>query len=358
MERQESSENGRESNEGISVKEENILNFLDSVDGYLILMDSLSSTLRQGWLELASARHSMGASRINSTLFDHKLHPASTTLQVNEQSAGPDRELPHFTLCKWASSNNPEKYFEEAKFGEDELLKKSNSLRHRDISHNSEIQARSPESVGSLGSPVTVDDQAQKERYKSLSMFGTLVSPKLRASQLSFETALEMVVEISNMRASLLSAAVNHHRRDPPWNLYKTTTAVVARTSSALSEQREVRQWWFTVAVLAERGAVVHGGREWVATGVGSWREIQVASSGEEREPGTTEKDLGHGGGGGGSRRWWWFTAAAVVSDLGHWKWGKCEGGWVFNFLVQLAFFFHLPQPMAVGFIIYSSHGE
>ncbi|KAL2499216.1 hypothetical protein Adt_24766 [Abeliophyllum distichum] len=199
----ESSENGRESNEGISVKEENILNFLDSVDGYLILMDSLSSTLRQGWLELASARHSMGASRINSTLFDLKLHPASTTLQVNDQSAAPDRELPHFTLCKWASSNNPEKYFEEAKFGEVELLKKSNSLRHRDISHNSEIQARSPESVGS---PVTVDDQAEKERYKSLSMFGTLVSPKLRASQLSFETALEMLVEVSNMRASLLCA--------------------------------------------------------------------------------------------------------------------------------------------------------
>lgn len=200
----ESSKSDRESNEGISEKEENILNFLDSMDTYLILMDSLSSTLRQGWLELASARYSMGASRINSTLFDLKFHPASTTLQVNEQSAGPDGELPHFTLCKWASSSNAEKNFEEAKFGEDELLKiKSNSLQHRDTSQSSEIQVRSPESVGT---PVTVDDQAQRERSKSLSMFGTLVSPKLRASQVSFETALETLVEISNMRASLLRA--------------------------------------------------------------------------------------------------------------------------------------------------------
>ncbi|KAL2455798.1 hypothetical protein Fot_57283 [Forsythia ovata] len=195
MERQESSENGRESNEGISVKEENILNFLDSVDGYLILMDSLSSTLRQGWLELASARHSMGASRINSTLFDHKLHPASTTLQVNEQSAGPDRELPHFTLCKWASSNNPEKYFEEAKFGEDELLKKSNSLRHRDISHNSGNVCFPTFRFDCLGK-MTRDQGFDLEALGSISM--RVLKP--------VTNPLEMVVEISNMRASLLCA--------------------------------------------------------------------------------------------------------------------------------------------------------
>ncbi|EPS63369.1 hypothetical protein M569_11420, partial [Genlisea aurea] len=37
--------------------------------------------------------------------------------------------------------------------------------------------------------------QEQKERSKSLSMFGMLVSPKLRATQLSFENALETLVE-------------------------------------------------------------------------------------------------------------------------------------------------------------------
>lgn len=38
----------------------------------------------QGWLELASARHSMGASRISSSLFDLKLHSAATSLRVTE----------------------------------------------------------------------------------------------------------------------------------------------------------------------------------------------------------------------------------------------------------------------------------
>ncbi|KAI3459947.1 hypothetical protein Pfo_016610 [Paulownia fortunei] len=193
-----SSENGTESTNELVESEQHILNFLDSMDSYLILMDSLSSALRQGWLELASARHSMGASRVNSTLFDLKSHHASTTLQVD--NAGPNIELPRFTLCKWASSDDPEKYSEEAKVEEDELLRsKSNSPR---VQHQ-ELQERRAEGGGS---PVTADNQAQRERFKSLSMFGTLVSPKLRATQLSFETALEMLVEMSNVRASLLCA--------------------------------------------------------------------------------------------------------------------------------------------------------
>jgi hypothetical protein len=39
--------------------------------------------ISQGWLDLASARHSMGASRVSSTLFDHKEQSAATKLQVD-----------------------------------------------------------------------------------------------------------------------------------------------------------------------------------------------------------------------------------------------------------------------------------
>ncbi|KAL5670408.1 hypothetical protein ACJX0J_022629, partial [Zea mays] len=35
-----------------------------------------------GWLDLASARHSMGPSCFSSTLFDHKERSAATKLQV------------------------------------------------------------------------------------------------------------------------------------------------------------------------------------------------------------------------------------------------------------------------------------
>lgn len=184
--------------------EENVLKFLDSTDSFLALMDSLSSTLRQGWLELASARHSMGASRISSALFDLKFHPAATSLQVTEDGVGSMVKQPHFTLSKWASPDNGNCCSVEAPFSDDELQKNSGSaqLRHRGTS--SELQDKSPRSDG--GSPLTMDSRVQKERAKSLSVFGTLVSPKLRTSQLSFEAALETLVEIANMRSSMLSS--------------------------------------------------------------------------------------------------------------------------------------------------------
>uniref|UniRef100_A0A5B7BCK6 Vacuolar ATPase assembly protein VMA22 n=1 Tax=Davidia involucrata TaxID=16924 RepID=A0A5B7BCK6_DAVIN len=201
-----SSENGKVSTAQQEQEEEhNVVKFLDSMDSYLTLLDSLSSTLRQGWLELASARHSMGASRINSTLFDLKHHAASTSLQVTQNDVDSIMTQPHFTLCKWASPDNKKCCSEKVKFDEDELLKRKSTspqLRHRGTSQYSEIQEKRLESNGSS---LTVDNQVQKERSKSLSMFGALVSPKLRVAQFSFETALEALVEIANMRSSMLS---------------------------------------------------------------------------------------------------------------------------------------------------------
>ncbi|GMY28078.1 coiled-coil domain-containing protein 115 [Fagus crenata] len=185
-------------------EEENVVQFMDSLDTYLTLFDSLSSTLRQGWLELASARHSMGVSRINGALFDLKFHSAATSLQVSQPDVDYMMRQPHFTLCKWASSNNRNCCSGEEKFRDDKLPTKSDSpqLRHR--SQFSET----PDKISTTnGPPLIVDDQVQRERSKSLSMFGTLVSPKLRAAQLSFETALETVVEIANMRSTMLSTS-------------------------------------------------------------------------------------------------------------------------------------------------------
>ncbi|KAJ8567066.1 hypothetical protein K7X08_019274 [Anisodus acutangulus] len=188
-------------------KDKNVVELLDSTDSYLLLMDSLSSSLRQGWLELASARHSMGASRIGSALFDLKSHSAATTLQLNHQDAGPESEKSHFSLCKWAaSSESPKSCSDEAKFEEAKLSPRKSSspkVLNQDGSSNSEVQEEASEATES---PRTIEDQARKERLKSLSMFGMLVSPKLRAAQSSFETALETLVEVANKRADLLNA--------------------------------------------------------------------------------------------------------------------------------------------------------
>ncbi|BBG97384.1 hypothetical protein Prudu_006494 [Prunus dulcis] len=159
---------------------ENSLQFLDSIDGYLTLLDSLSWTLRQGWLQLASARHSMGESRVSSAVLDLKSHPASTFLE----------ELGKFiifTLHKWASSDN------------------DNGAPLMDTSP----QIRQRKDKDGAPPPVKAEadhqHQLQKERSKSLLMFGGLVSPKLRAAQLSFESALDALVEIANMRSLMLS---------------------------------------------------------------------------------------------------------------------------------------------------------
>ncbi|XVF74092.1 hypothetical protein PTKIN_Ptkin13bG0032900 [Pterospermum kingtungense] len=182
----------------------NVLQFMDSMDAYLVLIHSLSSTLRQGWLELASARHSMGASRVNTVLLDHTFHPAATSLLVTQDEGKVDSIGPHFTLCKWASSGNEKLSLGGIRSSQDKLQPQ---LRRRGGSQLYE-EKTSSENKASL----EVDDQVQKERCKSLSVFGTLVSPKLRATQLSFETALETLVEIANMRSKMLCAYDKIHK--------------------------------------------------------------------------------------------------------------------------------------------------
>ncbi|KAM1701336.1 hypothetical protein ACFXTH_026725 [Malus domestica] len=166
---------------------ENSLQFLDSIDGYLTLLDSLSWTLRQGSLQLASARHSMGESRVSSALLDLKSHNASTFLQVTQQSDTETEQIHHFTLRKWASSDNDNGA---------PLMNMSPQIRQR-----KDKDGPPPP----LKAETAHQHQLQKERTKSLLMFGGLVSPKLRAAQLSFESALDALVEIANMRSLMLS---------------------------------------------------------------------------------------------------------------------------------------------------------
>ncbi|VVA92011.1 unnamed protein product [Arabis nemorensis] len=178
--------------------DENVLQFLDSLDGYLTLMDNLNSKLREGWLDLASARHSMGTLRINSTLLDLKDHPAASTLQVTDQEIESLGSVPHFALSKWASKGS-----RKGKDLSTDVVSEMDSplspqLRYRGVSE--EKPSAKNETL------LAADEEIEKERAKSLSVFGGLVSPKLRGAQLSFETALETLVEIANTRSSMLSA--------------------------------------------------------------------------------------------------------------------------------------------------------
>ncbi|KAJ0247726.1 hypothetical protein HA466_0161480 [Hirschfeldia incana] len=178
--------------------EEKVLQFLDSLDEYLTLMDSLSSKLREGWFDLASARHSMGTLRITSTLLDLKDHSAASTLQVSDQEVESLGSVPRFALSKWASKGGSGKGRDFSTDADSEIgSPRSPQLRHRGVSEK-------PSAKGET--VLAADEEIKKERAKSLSVFGGLVSPKLRGAQLSFETALETLVEIANTRSSMLAA--------------------------------------------------------------------------------------------------------------------------------------------------------
>ncbi|ONK57317.1 uncharacterized protein A4U43_C10F18830 [Asparagus officinalis] len=197
-----SSPNSKEEEEGEN--DENILMFLDSLDSYVTLMDSLTSSLRKGWLDLASARHSMGSSRVSSSLLDLKEQSAATTVQVSESIKESHSEL-HYTLSKWGSSLEGNTYsFEEAV--EEVPNPTISQLRRRGSSHLHEGSQETYPASANDASPNAADNNIQKERSKPLAVFGTLVSPKLRTAQVSFESALETIVEIANMRSSMLSA--------------------------------------------------------------------------------------------------------------------------------------------------------
>ncbi|RID51668.1 hypothetical protein BRARA_H02316 [Brassica rapa] len=177
-----------------------LLQFLDSLDGYLTLMDSLNSKLREGWFDLASARHSMGTLRINTTLLDLKDHSASSTLQVTDQEVESLGSVHCFALSKWASKGGSGKGKDFSTVADSEMgSPRSPQLRHRGVS------GEKPSDKGET-TVLAADEEIKKERAKSLSVFGGLVSPKLRGAQLSFETALETLVEIANTRSSMLTA--------------------------------------------------------------------------------------------------------------------------------------------------------
>ncbi|XP_048555077.1 coiled-coil domain-containing protein 115-like isoform X2 [Triticum urartu] len=189
--------------------DEEILRFMDSADGYLLLMDSLSAALRQGWLDLASARHSMGASRVSSVLFDHKEQSAATMLQVDYSAdLQPSESKPHFALSKWCLQ-------EESSSGGVICVQDGTKpkLRYRGSEATPDGSRESDASAAKSSTGVDISNQVQSARSKELSVFGKLVSPKLRTTQVSFETALELIVELANSRSTMLSGFSQIKRR-------------------------------------------------------------------------------------------------------------------------------------------------
>lgn len=200
--------------QGLDMK---LIQLLDSTDDYLKLYYSLSQTMRQGWLEIAGARYSMGPSRISEALFSLKPHPAYTLISAErtddvdatDENCAVEKEdekisMPGvkqetcFKLHKW--ENKEEVGFKESR------ERSTSQLRHRHLSHFADKDKGESKDKGSLESSSNAAvSQVQRRKSEALSLFGTLVSPQLRSAQISFEKVLETLVEIANVRNTILS---------------------------------------------------------------------------------------------------------------------------------------------------------
>ncbi|GLJ40124.1 hypothetical protein SUGI_0821980 [Cryptomeria japonica] len=209
----------RDEEEGLDMK---VIYLLDATEAYLKLHNSLSHTMRQGWLEIASARYSMGLSRISEALFSLKPCSAQTSISLDyrnglaatyEKSEAEEAEghistsrekYPTcFTLHKWENKKEVENEVDVG-FGQ---KRSASQLRHRPLSHSSDKSRGEvlTDNAGLESSSSSTVTQVQKRKSEALSLFGTLVSPQLRLAQGSFETALETLVQLANARSTMLS---------------------------------------------------------------------------------------------------------------------------------------------------------
>ncbi|CAM6024103.1 unnamed protein product [Sphagnum balticum] len=204
-----------------------MIRWLDSVHQLLCLRDSLSQVLRQGWMEMAQARYAMGPARISQPLYSLKPYAASASVSVKSSpsSGAPETAVDqedvfqptsncavHFALQKQSSdgddhtSNQPSKntlksrnMHHSSKSGEQAQLVPSDWSREEDIAYKKLMGDTDDSDTDTELQPKT-STQALGST-KPLQWFGGLVSPHLRAAQSSFESALEIVVDIANAQS-------------------------------------------------------------------------------------------------------------------------------------------------------------
>lgn len=207
----------KDEEEGLDMK---VMHLLDATDAYLKLYHSLSHNMRQGWLEIASARYSMGLSRISEALFSLKPCSARTSISLDftnglsatyeksvAEEAGhistPREKYPTcFTLHKWENKKEVEDEVDVG-FGQ---KRSASQLRHRPLSHSSDrsMGGALTDNGGLETSSNSMVTDVQKRKSEALSLFGMLVSPQLRLAQGSFEIALETLVQLANARSTML----------------------------------------------------------------------------------------------------------------------------------------------------------
>jgi len=209
-------ESEKSSNGVESMLDMEMIKCLDSVHQLLSLRDTLSQLLRQGWMEMASARYSMGP-QVSQPLFRLKPYAASASISITDDSNDNDEasivsDGPfHMTLQRLETgdlSNGKvtgpsNKVDEPSRQGQEQ----SNAVPTDWTQEEDAAYKRLMRDVDDLDSDSESGFSTQaKEKAKPLHWFGGLVSPHLRAAQGSFQLALEVLVDMANAQGEAAHA--------------------------------------------------------------------------------------------------------------------------------------------------------
>ncbi|KAL2631437.1 hypothetical protein R1flu_016123 [Riccia fluitans] len=211
--------------------EKEVWKCLDSVHHLLKRREILLQTLRQGWMELTSARYAMGPARISSPLFSLKPHAPSSVVDVrglpSDSTGGnsavevenePDGITVVFDLVRDRAENDPKtSVTKTSDFTGSDRGQPPSHLRRRVTSTISnddekkdqwEIESLLNDCGTEFGDESSLAE-APKETTQPLYWFGALVSPHLRSAQNSFSQALDLIVELVNAQNEATHAHSN-----------------------------------------------------------------------------------------------------------------------------------------------------
>ncbi|OAE25447.1 hypothetical protein AXG93_2818s1250 [Marchantia polymorpha subsp. ruderalis] len=188
----------REGTGNLEQLDKEVLQCLDSVHLLLERREILHQTLRQGWMELTSARYTMGPARISSPLFSLKPHAPSAVVDVRgahvdstEKIGVPEleEEIAQVVITGPVA-------FHLVEIEQDERKDRW------------EIKNLTDDSATESDDELTIAE-GSKDTTQPLHWFGALVSPHLRSAQSNFSKALDIVVELLNAQSEAAHAHGN-----------------------------------------------------------------------------------------------------------------------------------------------------
>ena len=206
---------------GPEAEEERLCALLDAVDQYLRLQADLEAALREGFLDLARARYSMGSHNVGAAQYPARMMASAGVAHSGElfQACVPRRAekgaSPHVPRPQHESASLPDQRTVDSNgarvaSSQDLLANASWDPPSGAAAHASTTEDIISELARKFASTPVISDEEPgmppKSKDHTLRWFGGMVSPHLRASREKFEASLQVVIALANA-----SLAVQKH---------------------------------------------------------------------------------------------------------------------------------------------------